>query len=210
MTKYLGNEFFLAALSDYDVPVFVCFAFGWMFYNRKLWNKNQKPRVLLVDAVQKIVDPKPDLDALCSESDVKAHINRGWSSVNDIIRKSSCLRDREHIVVGIAGGSGSGKTTLAFAVAEALGKDNITFISHDSYYRDISHLSLDERCQNNFDHPDSLETSLLVTHLQQLKNDQTVCIPRYDYATHSRMEGLEEVRSKRVIILEGILIFSDP
>ena len=78
------------------------------------------------------------------------------------------------IIVGIAGGSGSGKTTLAQAIYDAVGGDNITYISHDSYYKDISHMSLNDRAKHNFDHPHSLETELLIEHLKQLKQGHNV------------------------------------
>ena len=115
------------------------------------------------------------------------------------------------IVVGIAGGSGSGKTTLAKAIYEEMGDENVVYISHDSYYRDISHLSLEDRGECNFDHPDSLETSLLIEHIKQLKAKIGVHIPSYDYATHSRVTNSgEDARSRPIIIVEGILILSDP
>lgn len=112
------------------------------------------------------------------------------------------------IVVGIAGGSGSGKTTLAHAIYEDLGAQNITLLSHDAYYRDISHLTLEQREKQNFDHPDSLETSLLVEHIKQLKNGFAVHIPTYDYATHSRKQDVKAI-PRPIILIEGILILSD-
>lgn len=115
------------------------------------------------------------------------------------------------IVVGIAGGSGSGKTTLARAIYEEMGDENVVYISHDSYYRDISHLSIEERAECNFDHPDSLETSLLIKHIKLLKSKVGVHIPSYDYSTHSRvLNSGEDARSRPIIIVEGILILSDP
>jgi uridine kinase len=83
----------------------------------------------------------------------------------------------------------------------------VTYLSHDSYYRDLTHLSHDERAQQNFDHPDALETELLVQHLQQLKNGQNVEIPEYDFATHSRKRGQKLAVPRKVILVEGILIF---
>jgi uridine kinase len=114
------------------------------------------------------------------------------------------------IVIGIAGGSGSGKTTLAKAIYAAIGEDNCTYITHDSYYRDQSHLSQEESDKLNFDHPDTLETSLLIEHIKNLKNHLPVRIPTYDYATHSRLNGVEDLPSRPVVLVEGILIFSDP
>lgn len=114
------------------------------------------------------------------------------------------------MVIGIAGGSGSGKTTLAQAIYDAIGEENITYISHDSYYRDISHLPLEEREKQNFDHPNSLETSLLIEHLAELKKGNSVAIPRYDFGTHSRLVERDMTFPRPVILVEGILIFSEP
>lgn len=113
------------------------------------------------------------------------------------------------IVIGIAGGSGSGKTTLATAIYESIGEENITFISHDSYYKDLSHLTFDQRAEQNFDHPDSLDTALLVEHVKALKSGATVAVPSYDYATHSRVQGTTPAAPRPVVLVEGILIFSD-
>lgn len=116
------------------------------------------------------------------------------------------------IVVGIAGGSGSGKTTLARAIYDEVGEDNVVYISHDSYYKDISHLSIEERAECNFDHPDSLDTALLIEHIKLLKLKHSVHIPTYDYNTHSRVKNDENTNnapSRPIIILEGILILSD-
>lgn len=90
------------------------------------------------------------------------------------------------IVVGIAGGSGSGKTTLTRAVVEALGAQNVTYICHDYYYRDLSHLPVRDRAKTNFDHPDALETSLLAEQLADLKAGRSVDVPSYDFTVHSR------------------------
>lgn len=114
------------------------------------------------------------------------------------------------IVIGIAGGSGSGKTTLSHAIYEQIGRENICFISHDSYYKDLSHLPIEEREKNNFDHPDSLDTALLVEHVRALKNKQPVNIPTYDFSTHSRGKDWKVAQPKPVILVEGILIFTDP
>mmetsp|Transcript_10868 Transcript_10868/g.24078 ORF Transcript_10868/g.24078 Transcript_10868/m.24078 type:complete len:325 (+) Transcript_10868:116-1090(+) len=112
------------------------------------------------------------------------------------------------IVIGIAGGSGSGKTTLARAIYESIGEDNITFLSHDSYYRDLTHLAEEERAKQNFDHPDSLETSLLVQHIIALKNGNRIAVPTYDYTTHTRVPGTMLLSARCVVLVEGILIFS--
>lgn len=114
------------------------------------------------------------------------------------------------IVIGVAGGSGSGKTTFARAIYDKFGAENITFITHDSYYKDLQHLTFDQRSEFNFDHPDSLDTSLLVEHIIALTNHKAVRIPTYDYSTHCRLEGLEELSAKPCILIEGILIFTSP
>lgn len=114
------------------------------------------------------------------------------------------------LVLGIAGGSGSGKTTLATAICKKFGLENITLISHDLYYNDLSHLPMSEREKNNFDHPDSLDTALLVEHVKSLVNGGEVNIPAYDYATHSRVQTGAHITATPVILIEGILIFTDP
>jgi uridine kinase len=112
------------------------------------------------------------------------------------------------IVIGIAGGSGSGKTTLADAIYKEVGVGNITYISHDSYYRDQSHLSAAERETLNFDHPDILDTDLLVEHIRQLKGGKSVRIPRYNFGSHTRDKETEPREPRKIILVEGILIFS--
>ena len=96
---------------------------------------------------------------------------------------------------------------MASAILNRVGKDRISFLPHDAYYRDLSNLSLEERKKVNFDHPDSLETDLMVCHLRQLKNWQPVDLPVYDFTTHSRTVRTVPVLPSRVILVEGILIF---
>ena len=114
------------------------------------------------------------------------------------------------IVVGIAGGTGSGKTTVARAIADRLGTQNLLHISHDSYYKDQSHLPFAQRAEINFDHPDALESELLAKHLELLKMGQDVQVPGYDFTTHSRKPSTETAAPARIILVEGILIFSEP
>jgi uridine kinase len=114
------------------------------------------------------------------------------------------------VVIGIAGGTGSGKTTVAHVILERVGADSIAFLAHDAYYRDLSHLSTAQRDMINFDHPDSLETDLLVTHLKSLRNWETVEIPIYDFTTHSRTDQTWKIEPSPVILVEGILIFAEP
>ncbi len=115
------------------------------------------------------------------------------------------------IVIGIAGGSGSGKTTVANRIRELVAPDqtggDVALIEHDAYYRDRQDLTYDERCQLNFDHPDSLETALLVEHVRELRKGNAVSVPLYDFKTHRRSEETRLVEPKRVIIVEGILVF---
>ncbi len=112
-------------------------------------------------------------------------------------------------VIGVAGGSGSGKTTVSQHIQNAVGKERIVYLQHDSYYRDMSHLPLAARPLVNYDHPNSLETSLLIEQLQALRQGQTVDVPRYDFATYTRLAETDRVAPARVILVEGILIFAE-
>lgn len=114
------------------------------------------------------------------------------------------------VIIGIAGGTGSGKTTLAKCIRKQFGGNNIPIISHDNYYRAQDELDEKERALTNYDEPAAFETELLVEHLKQLKDGKTVQIPEYDYEHHTRSAKTTEIHPGRVIILEGILIFSDP
>jgi uridine kinase len=113
------------------------------------------------------------------------------------------------IIIGVAGGTASGKTTVSDAILERVGRDRMAYIEHDSYYRDLSHLPLEERRKQNFDHPDALETGLLVTHLRQLQAGEPIEVPLYDFATYQRSDKTRRVAPRRVILVEGILIFVD-
>src|SRR3954454_3796970 len=115
------------------------------------------------------------------------------------------------VVIGIAGGTGSGETTVAKAIYDKVGSDRIEWISHDSYYRNFDALSPEERQKINFDHPDSLETELLVRHLDVLSKGSSVDVPLYDFTTHSRKpDESHHVEARRVLIVEGILILAEP
>ena len=114
------------------------------------------------------------------------------------------------IVIGIAGGSGSGKTTVAQEVLARVGAEKIAFLSHDAYYKDFGDLSFSQRSAINFDHPDSLETSLLLKHVKQLKAHTPVELPIYDFKTHSRTSKTIPVAPQPVILVDGILIFAEP
>ncbi|HEY0140624.1 MAG TPA: uridine kinase [Thermoanaerobaculia bacterium] len=113
------------------------------------------------------------------------------------------------VIIGIAGGTGSGKTTVARAIYDHVGRDRIEWISHDSYYRNFDALSPEERARINFDHPDSLETELLVRHLDVLGKGSSVEVPVYDFTTHTRKPETHHVEPRRVIIVEGILVLAE-
>jgi len=114
------------------------------------------------------------------------------------------------LVIGIAGGTGSGKTTVANVILERVGKDHIAYLPHDAYYRELNDLPPDQKAAVNFDHPDSLETELMIQHINQLKNWKSIELPIYDFSTHSRTGKAIRVDPRRVIIVEGILIFAIP
>lgn len=114
------------------------------------------------------------------------------------------------LVIGIAGGSGSGKSTVANVILKRVGAHRIAFLPHDAYYRELKDLPPNQRAQVNFDHPDSLETELLIEHVKQLKQGLAVEVPLYDFTTHSRTGDTVRVAPQRVVIVEGILIFAEP
>ena len=113
------------------------------------------------------------------------------------------------LVIGVAGGSGSGKTTVVRRIVESLGDNQVTVLEHDRYYRDRNDLRLEERAALNYDHPDSLETDLLVDHLHELRAGRPVEAPVYDFARHARKPITLPALPRKAIIVEGILIFSD-
>jgi uridine kinase len=113
------------------------------------------------------------------------------------------------LVVGIAGATGSGKTTVAKSLTEALPRGSVALLQHDSYYRDRDDLTYEQRCELNFDHPDSLETSLLVQQVQRLREGQGVGVPIYDFTTHRRKPEVESVEPAAVVVVEGILVLAD-
>jgi len=111
------------------------------------------------------------------------------------------------IIICVAGGTASGKTTVSRKIVEQIGPERLAYIEHDAYYRDLSHLPLEQRRELNFDHPDALEDELLIAHLESLLQGQPVQIPVYDFATYVRTDRLERIEPKRVILVAGILIF---
>ena len=113
------------------------------------------------------------------------------------------------LVIGIAGGSGSGKTTVAQVILQRVGSERISFLQHDAYYKDLSGLPPVQRAEVNFDHPHSLESELLIRHIEQLRSGRAVDVPIYDFSTHSRTERTYIVQPRPVILVEGILIFAE-
>ena len=114
----------------------------------------------------------------------------------------------EITIIGVAGGSGSGKSTFTNRIKNYFG-DDVAVIYHDNYYRSQAGVPFNERLKVNYDHPDSLETDLLLEHLQKLKSGEAVECPVYDYSQHDRTDEVIRVEPKPVIIVEGILLFAD-
>ena len=119
-------------------------------------------------------------------------------------------------VIAIAGASASGKTLFADTIYQELikesqtGQAGIAFISEDSYYRDQSHMPLEERLKTNYDHPDAFEHTLLVEHINQLKSGHSVDLPVYSYTQHTRTDKVRKLRPSRIILVEGIMLLTDP
>jgi uridine kinase len=114
------------------------------------------------------------------------------------------------LIIGISGGTGSGKTTVATRILETVKACEVVFIQQDSYYRNLKDMPLDFREVANFDHPDALDNDLLVNHVRKLKAGEPVELPIYDFRTHTRSHETRAVEPKPIVIVEGILIFSDP
>jgi uridine kinase len=129
----------------------------------------------------------------------------GWNGYN-LIMKDEIIP----LIIGIAGGSGSGKTTVASEILSRVGSDKIAYLPHDAYYKDLSGLPPIQKCEINFDHPDSLESELLIKHIIELKKGKTIELPVYDFSTDRRTEKTIRINPHRVIVVEGILIFAEP
>ncbi|MRR52830.1 MAG: uridine kinase [Rhodocyclaceae bacterium] len=113
-------------------------------------------------------------------------------------------------VVGVAGGSGSGKTTVVEQIIQALGGAEVTVLHQDAYYRDRSELTLAQRQQINYDHPDALENELLIANLEALLRREPIATPVYDFSQHARLRQTEQIEPASIVIVEGILVFQDP
>ena len=117
---------------------------------------------------------------------------------------------QDPLIIGVAGGSGSGKTTVVNFICKEFAADNILRIEHDSYYRELDHLPFEERVKQNFDHPASLETELMIRHIKALMEGYPVEVPVYDFEKHTRKEETISATPSKVILIDGILIFSEP
>lgn len=113
------------------------------------------------------------------------------------------------ILIGIAGGSGSGKTLVAKNIYSELGSEKVVILFQDSYYKDLSHLTPEDRHKQNFDHPDAIDTELLIKHLKALLRGETIEQPIYDFITHTRKEETKTIGPHTIVVLEGILIFEN-
>lgn len=114
------------------------------------------------------------------------------------------------LLIGIAGGTGSGKSTVAKEIFHSLPGESIAVIEQDSYYKDQSHLTLEERVKTNYDHPDAFDTELLIEHLKMLLKGKAIDKPIYDFEVHNRKKETVRVEPRDIIILEGILILAEP
>lgn len=116
---------------------------------------------------------------------------------------------KKPVLIGITGGTGSGKSTVANAIYNSFGEKSICMISQDSYYKDQSHLSFEDRVKTNYDHPMAFDTDLLIDHLQRLLAGQPIEMPTYDFTIHNRTKEVKIVEPRDIIIVEGILVLDD-
>lgn len=125
---------------------------------------------------------------------------------NELLRSTAVTA----LIIGISGGSGSGKTRLARELAQSIGEDRVSILPFDCYYKDLGHLSLEERNQVNFDHPDSLDVECFAHHLEGLRKGMDIAFPIYDFSNHRRVDDLAILPAREIIIAEGILLFAFP
>ena len=118
--------------------------------------------------------------------------------------------DMNTILLGIAGGTGSGKTTLADKLVDSFGRDEVSILRHDNYYKRHDEMCYEDRTKLNYDHPDAFDTELLCEHIRALKRGFEIQMPLYDYSVHNRSDRTVSVAPAPVIVLEGILIFAEP
>ncbi|MAS34314.1 MAG: uridine kinase [Anaerolineaceae bacterium] len=114
------------------------------------------------------------------------------------------------VTIGVAGGTGSGKTTISNALLTRIGEHHIAYLPHDTYYKDINHIPLHERRIRNFDHPESLDTHLMIANIKELQEGKSTEVPIYDFREHKRLPQTRTIGPQPIILVEGILIFAEP
>ncbi|TDH72827.1 hypothetical protein CCR75_008969 [Bremia lactucae] len=191
---------------SFEVAV-VCVAIVIVYMATKARSKQRKQNIKLLQ--QPIVSTKSELELV---KDIVYINNLTDPGSSFRLQHPSHLHSESRnkiLVVGVCGGSGSGKTTLSRAIMSEFGADRVSYLSHDYYYKDLTHLTVEQRAKHNFDHPDALETDLMVEHLTQLRNGETVDVPVYDFSFHSRCKTTTLMKPNSVILVEGILIFAE-
>jgi uridine kinase len=127
------------------------------------------------------------------------------------MRDTDANPSNQVIVIGVAGASGSGKSLLANTIVNELGSERVVVVSEDSYYKNLSHLTREERDHVNYDHPDAFDHALLAEHIRALKSGEAIEVPVYDYTIHNRTERTKPISNdKTIVVLEGILLFVEP
>ena len=129
---------------------------------------------------------------------------------NNVVKAMRNTFPGKILLIGIAGGSGAAKSTITDSIVRVTGTGNVAIVKSDNYYQDLSNMSFEKRCQTNFDHPDSIEFSLMAQRLVELKNGHSIEMPEYDFTTHNRKKTTITIPSQLIIIVEGILIFAVP